>query len=162
MARHRRRSSTTLAAARAVGVFTAVGMTAAVGLAPAAEAATAPAADTGTGSVTVSIVEPVAVSGTAVTTVTCTTGHVYQASVTSVPVNGDVLSFTVRAPGYHGPGNYPAVVTAQLTESDGTVVTLPAGPVPTTITATGGSTTIDGQTPNGIPVDASVAWVCTT
>ncbi len=39
--------------------------------------------------------------------------------------------------------------------------TLAAGPAPATITATGGSVTIDGQTPNGIPVDASVAWVST-
>ncbi len=155
-----RRPASRRAGARMAGLTAVVGATVAVGLTPAANAATPAAVGTGTGSVTVSILEPVAVNGTVNTTVTCTTGHVYQASVTSVPIGGDVLSFTVRAPGYHGPGTYPAVVTGQLTEADGTVITLPAGPVPTTVTTGGGSFTVAGQTPGGTAIDGSVAWTC--
>jgi hypothetical protein len=127
-------------------------------LATGANAATTPA--DGSGSVTVSITEPIPISGTANTTVSCTAGRVtYVASASTVPIKGYTLGFSVAAP-YHGPGTYPGVLTLQLTEPNGTTVTLPAASAPTTIDATGGSFTVDATTPGGTPIDGSISWTC--
>ncbi|WP_131745008.1 hypothetical protein [Frankia sp. Cppng1_Ct_nod] len=131
----------------------------AAGLATGANAVTPAAADTDTGSVTISLTEPVAIIGTADTTVSCTAGRLtYQASASTVPIKSYTVSFTVVAAPYHGPGTYTGLLTLQLTEPDGTVITLPAAAAPTTVT--GGSFTIDLTAPGGIPVDGSLAWVC--
>jgi hypothetical protein len=157
MSRHRILPSGT-AVIRAVSVI-AAGLAMTIGLTTAANAA-APTSTTDTGSVTLSITEPIPVMGTAYTTVSCAAGRAYQASASSVPIRGFILSFTVVAPIYHGPGTYNALLALTLTEPDGTVIPLPAGTVPTAITATGGTSTIDRQTPNGIPVDGSLSWTC--
>jgi hypothetical protein len=150
-----RRNTVRGTAVRVAGVA-AASLALTAGLATAASAATPETS----GSVTLSITEPVSLSGTVNTTVSCSTGRVYQASAGTAPLNGYSVSFTVLAAGYHGPGSYTGLITLQLTEPDGTTVTLPAGTVPTTLTATGGISTIDLTTPGGMPVDGSLAWTC--
>jgi hypothetical protein len=146
-------------AIRGLGVGSA-SLAIAAALATGANAATPAAADTTTGSVTVALTEPVSLSGTVDTTVSCTAGRLtYQASASSVPIKGYTLAFDVVAAPYHGPGTYAGVLTLQLTEPDGTVLTLPAA-APTTVTATGGSFNVDVTTPGGIPIDGYLAWTC--
>jgi hypothetical protein len=147
-------------AARGLGVGGA-GLVLAATLATGANATTPSADDTGSGSVTVTITEPITIMGTAATTVSCTAGRLaYQASAATVPIKGYTLGFSVAAAPYHGPGTYPGVLTLQLTEPDGTTFTLPAATAPTTINATGGSFTVDAVTPGGTPIDGSIAWTC--
>jgi len=115
----------------------------------------------GPGTVTVSITQPVAVSGHAGTTVTCDTGRAYSAVAQSATVDGYHVSFTVRAAGYRGPGTYQALVTARLDGASGAVTTVSAVPnIPAEITATGGSFSINATGDNGRTLAASLQWTC--
>ncbi|WP_239329029.1 hypothetical protein [Frankia sp. CiP3] len=159
MGKHRIRRSPGRAV-RVAGVA-AASLAVTAGLATTASAASAATPETGDGSVTLSITEPVSLSGTAAATVDCSAGRLtYTASASTATIDGYTLSFNVLATGYRGPGSYTGVLTLQLTQPDGSNVTLPAGAVPTSISATGGVSTVDLTTPAGTAIDGSLAWTC--
>lgn len=116
---------------------------------------------TTTGAVTASITSPVAVSGTASRPVSCISGRVYRASVTSAVIHGDQVSFTVAVTGYRGPGSYPAVVGATLTQPSGVVTTVAGvSRVPVVLTGTGGSFTVKATGTGGRTFAGSLSWTC--
>lgn len=115
----------------------------------------------GPGSITLSLTQPTAVEGHVTTPVACTTGRVYQASASSAPVQDSVISFSVRATGYSGAGDYATVVSVTLVEPDGTSISVPAVPaVPAQITDTGGSFSMSATGSNGRTVALSLTWAC--
>jgi len=115
----------------------------------------------GPGIVTVSITQPVTVSGHAGSSVTCDTGRIYTAVAQGAPVDGYQLSFTVRIAAYHGAGTYPALVTLRLDGSTGAVTTVSAVPdIPATVSSSGGSFTLNATGDNGRTLAASLQWTC--
>ena len=142
--------------------------TVAVSAAPAtSEVATEPAAAAAVsapatrGSVSASISSPVTDSGTVAVPVSCESGLVYRAVVTSAVVHGDQVSFGVVIAGYHGPGSYPAVVDVTLHQAAG-VVTAVAGVsrIPAVITSTGGSFAVSATGSGGRTLTSSLSWTC--
>ena len=125
-------------------------------LATAASAAT-------TGSVGITITSPVAVSGSKTVPVTCTTGAVYKATVSSAVVKGDQVSVAVSVAGYRGPGSYPAVVTLTVKEASGTTLPIPkAVKTPAVLTSTGGSFSMSVTSTQGkrLTFAGSLHWTC--
>jgi hypothetical protein len=110
--------------------------------------------------VTVALNAPVALAGNVATPVTCTTsGRTYQATVSSAAIAGQSIGVDVKAVPYNGPGSYVATTTVTLT-LQGTTSQLGPLPLPTTITATGGSVELSGTTSTGVAVAGSIAWAC--
>ena len=115
----------------------------------------------GAGSITVSFTKPVSVSGHVDTTVTCTTGsRTYTASGSSALVAGYKVSFNVKVFPYHGPDSYPAAVVSLTLDGPTGKVGAASVPSPTTVTASGGSFTVDTTSDNGQQLTASLEWAC--
>lgn len=140
----------------------AVGAPASTGPDISTPAATDSIGEADTGTVVLSITDPVQVSGPANASVTCASRvRSYTAEARSVAVDGYRLSFTIRVAPYTGPGSYQALVTMRLDGAGGTVTTVSAIPqVPATITADGGSYRIDATGKNGRHLAASIEWTC--
>jgi hypothetical protein len=121
-------------------ILRVVVVSAAVGLATLGMATSAFAA-TGSGSVSVALTQPRAVSGTASAAVTCTTnGTVYTVRTQRVTIHGATISAAAVIHGYAGPGTYKAAVA--LTYVHAGVTTAGAVRyVPLTISETGGTWT---------------------
>ncbi len=131
------------------------------------EAATVPARPSagrgtgGAGSVTVSVTKPVVVAGHVDTTVSCATSNrVYTASADSAAVAGYHVAFTVRVAPYHGPGEYPAALVSLTLDGPTGTIGSGSGPAPATVTASGGSFTLDTTTGNDQSFAAHLAWAC--
>jgi hypothetical protein len=115
----------------------------------------------GAGSLTVSFTKPVTVSGHVDTTVTCTTaGRTYSASGSSPLVAGYTVSFSVKVFPYHGPDSYPAAVVSLTLDGPTGKVGAASVPSPTTVTASGGSFTVDTTSDDGRELSASLEWAC--
>jgi hypothetical protein len=138
----------------------------AAGAAPVASvaggSAAAAAAPAHRGSVTVAEVKPVAAHGTATAPVTCeTSSAVYVALVSQAQAGGYSHSFTLRVPGYHGPGKYRGTLSATVAGPSGTVAALTGVTDPeVTLTGTGGTFVIDAAGTGDHSLDATVSWVC--
>lgn len=115
----------------------------------------------GAGSITVSFTRPVTVSGHVDTTVTCTTAaRTYTASGSSALVAGYTVSFNVKVFPYHGPDSYPAAVVSLTLDGPTGKVGAASVPSPTTVTASGGSFTVDATSDDGQELTASLEWAC--
>ena len=133
---------------------------AATSAAPVASAVSQP---TGTGSLSVSVTSPVALSGSTAAPVSCVTGPSYRALVTSAVIHGDQVSYTVAIARYRGPGSYPAVVAVTLRQSTGVVTTIAGvSRVPAAITAAGGSFSVSATGSEGRTFTGSLTWTCGT
>lgn len=130
--------------------------------APATDEPSASSGQGGVGSITVSITEPVQVSGDADVSVICTSrARTYTAQAQSVVVNGYQVSFTVRVAAYNGTGTYQSLVTMRLDGASGTVTTVTGLPkVPATVTDSGGSYQINATGQNGRSLVATISWTC--
>lgn len=107
-------------------------------------------------------VKPVAAHGQATAAVTCeASGGVYVALVSKAEAGGYSNSFTLRVAGYDGPGRYTGTLSATVTGPGGTVAALTAATDPgVTVTATGGTFTIDTAGSGDHSLDATVSWDC--
>ena len=129
--------------------------------ASSAPATASPSQAQGSGSVSISVTAPVAVSGSVQVPVSCVAGLAYRASVTSAVLQGNQLSFSVAVPRYHGPGSYPAVVGVTLREASGVVTTVAGLPrIPAVITSTGGSFSVSATGSGGRTLSGSLSWTC--
>jgi hypothetical protein len=119
----------------------------------------------GAGSISVSILKPVMVSGHLDTTVTCTTAsRTYTASGEGALAAGYhvgyQIAFSVKVVQYHGPAYYPAAIVS--VKLDGPSGTVESGSVaaPVTVTRTGGSFQIDTTAEGDRAFAASLDWTC--
>lgn len=115
----------------------------------------------GPGSLTLSVSEPVQVSGHVSAPVTCSVGRSYRASMSGT-VQGYLTTASVTATPYRGAGQYTALVAMSLTAPDGTAYVVPAIPLTATLSDTGGSVHVSAVTIRGQTVEAALAWACST
>jgi hypothetical protein len=115
----------------------------------------------GAGSVTLSMTAPAAISGYVETTVDCTIGRSYRASVASASINGTSVSFDVMASRYKGSGAYNPTVSLSIVGVDGTTTSVGALPlVPAQLDDSGGSISVNTASAEGRALAIQLTWRC--
>jgi hypothetical protein len=85
----------------------------------------------------------------------------YRASVSSVVMDGDQLSYTVDIARYTGPGRYYAVVGVTLRQASGPVTAVAGvSRVPVVLSGGGGSFTVSAVGSGGRTFTGSLSWTC--
>ncbi len=114
------------------------------------------------GTVSLDVAEPVQVAGWAPVPVQCAAAQRrYTASFDSAAVTDRVMvSASITAAPYNGPGTYPGVGSIELVLSDGTATTVPLA-APVTVGADlSGTVSIDYTTAEGVGIQVTLQWFC--